>query len=1014
MSGLKEAEKLENQLKQLIESMPNDAPERAQQLSELAHLFGARFQDTGNPDDAESAVAHFQEAVNLTPKGHPKLADRLFWLAVALTDRYQIKGKLDDIDAAIQAHQAAVDITPADSPNFPMHVQGLGISMGNKYQTSGDPKDIKSAMQHFKQAVELTPEGHPDLAERLEGLAVVYSTLYKIRGDIGDLEAALFNHQQAVVQTPAGHPNLARCLQSLSMTLCHRYNRFGNLVDIESAIQNTRKALELIPEGNPEHPRLLWSLAMALTSRYQRLGEVGDLQSSLKHNQRAVDLTPEEHPELRIRLKALAFAYAMEFERSDDFEAFNAALRCYKTTLDLLHEDHPDLPECLQNLAVHHTLRYQRLHDQDNLEAALMYDKAAVARASDNTPEMARFLHSLAASYANRFKAFHDLHDLTAALQSYESAVEKTPKGHPELPRRLQSLALILSERFSIFLDPADLNSAFTHYRHSFAMTTSQPILSWNAALVWASLGKRYRPYECLLAYGSAFNILPDILWTGISHTGRQDASQKIDLAGVTSAAASACIELSDFRLAIEILEQGMATTFQQMLQLKTNINELPEADAAKLRQLSLVLYSGASENPQGIAIERNSLLEEIRSRSGFKYFLRPKPYTEICKAAQNGPVIVLNSNYDHCDAIVLLSPESNPHHVALSQVKVTQLEHQKLLLKDLLERCNVRSRESNSSRLFGSRETFTSKPSQQAFEDMLAWLWVNIVGPIFKTLESHNIVEGRIWWCPTGAFTGLPMHAAAASDQFIHSYTTSLGALIDGNSKLICSKSSVPTVCIVGVTHRSAGGQLDLPGVEQEIIGVSSIVGKPNVRVLSRKKATVEAVTKQIENCSWVHLACHGKQDLYDPPKSCLKLYNGTLELETILRLSLSNAEFVFLAACQTAMGDTGMVNESFHLGGGLVAAGFRGAVGTLWSILDADGPVVAEAFYTQLFGGGQKPQARHAAKALQVAVRKMRDGGVPYQRWVPFIHIGVALYQLLLSGWLEEEPDDWDPCDE
>jgi CHAT domain-containing protein len=46
---------------------------------------------------------------------------------------------------------------------------------------------------------------------------------------------------------------------------------------------------------------------------------------------------------------------------------------------------------------------------------------------------------------------------------------------------------------------------------------------------------------------------------------------------------------------------------------------------------------------------------------------------------------------------------------------------------------------------------------------------------------------------------------------------------------------------------------------------------------------------------------------------------------LETILRMPLQNAQFVFLAACQTAMGDTQLVNESFHLGGVFITAGFQ-----------------------------------------------------------------------------------------
>ncbi|KAJ7479447.1 CHAT domain-containing protein, partial [Mycena galericulata] len=149
--------------------------------------------------------------------------------------------------------------------------------------------------------------------------------------------------------------------------------------------------------------------------------------------------------------------------------------------------------------------------------------------------------------------------------------------------------------------------------------------------------------------------------------------------------------------------------------------------------------------------------------------------------------------------------------------------------------------------------------------------------------------------------------------------------------------------------------------------------------------------VKKQLNDCAYIHLACHGTQDLANPQKSCLQLYGGDLELGTILRMLLPNAEFVFLAACQTAKGDAELVNESFHLGGGFIAAGFQGAIATMWSMCDEDGPVVAETVYDHLFGSGQRPQASDAAKALQIAVRKLRDAGVPYERWVPFIHLGI-----------------------
>jgi CHAT domain-containing protein len=181
------------------------------------------------------------------------------------------------------------------------------------------------------------------------------------------------------------------------------------------------------------------------------------------------------------------------------------------------------------------------------------------------------------------------------------------------------------------------------------------------------------------------------------------------------------------------------------------------------------------------------------------------------------------------------------------------------------------------------------------------------------------------------------------------------------------------------------------LKGVKEEVKKIASIVKEPHVQCLVGEHATVDAVKAKLQDCPWVHLACHGCQNPVNPTKSYLQLYGGNLELDTILRMPLTNAQFVFLAACQTAMGDAGLVNESFHLSGGFIAAGFRSAIGTMWSMNDADGPTVAEMVYSHLFRDGQQPQASGAAEALQLAVNELKKRKVPYERWLPFIHIGI-----------------------
>jgi CHAT domain-containing protein len=237
----------------------------------------------------------------------------------------------------------------------------------------------------------------------------------------------------------------------------------------------------------------------------------------------------------------------------------------------------------------------------------------------------------------------------------------------------------------------------------------------------------------------------------------------------------------------------------------------------------------------------------------------------------------------------------------------------------------------------------------------------------------------------------GLPLHACPPADEFIHSYTPTLGSLAESYANLKNQFNSTVKVGIVGVTHTGLLQENFLPGVSREIKDILSVVPESNVDSLEGSQATVEAVKLQLQNCSWLHLACHGKQNLTEPIKSHLLLYGGSLDLETILQLSIPKAEVVFLAACQTAMGDSQLVNESFHLGGGLIAAGFKGAIGTMWSMNDQDGPRVAKVVYSHLFQDGRVPRASDAAKALHLAVRKLKKMNVAHERWIPFIHMGV-----------------------
>ena len=196
----------------------------------------------------------------------------------------------------------------------------------------------------------------------------------------------------------------------------------------------------------------------------------------------------------------------------------------------------------------------------------------------------------------------------------------------------------------------------------------------------------------------------------------------------------------------------------------------------------------------------------------------------------------------------------------------------------------------------------------------------------------------------------------------------------------------------ILAVAQTASTGQSALPKTKQEVELLRDIadLNGTSLTIVQDDGATVQRVINEMNTCSWIHLACHGIQGLDDPTKSAFILADGHLELAKIIKHPLPHAEFAFLSACQTATGDAKLAEEAVHLAAGMLLAGYRGVIATMWAILDKDGPVVARIVYDEMLREGNADYTR-GAYALHRAVEHLRLSGAPYMAWLPFIHMGM-----------------------
>ncbi|KAJ7618647.1 CHAT domain-containing protein [Roridomyces roridus] len=476
-------------------------------------------------------------------------------------------------------------------------------------------------------------------------------------------------------------------------------------------------------------------------------------------------------------------------------------------------------------------------------------------------------------------------------------------------------------------------------------------------------------------AYQVALDLLPELAWLGLPIPDRHHHLREVSL--VVRDAAACALEAKEPEKAVEWLEQGRAVIWGQMLNLRTPMDALMEQDPKRAHEL----------------LSLSSQLERLGMQSNTELQNSVHQSTPQSIAAQAHHVTKKRQKLiqEGLDDQVLHIPLEDPSQDLDSAVG-------RRLPKSLRELAG------RSIRLEGVREGDSTTENQ--FESILSALWLGIVKPVldglaFSTPQTAN--KPRIWWCLTGPLVFFPIHAAGiyggeskirskVSDYVISSYTPSVTALVEGYRRQSVSYKGLH---MLAVAQPAASGQRHIPGTKTEINHIKDLARAKGIHVITlhEDQATVAKVQKEMQKCQWAHFACHGVQDVATPTASGLLLAGDScLTLANIIQLPLPEADFAFLSACHTATGDEKFQEESVHLAAGMLLAGYRGLIATMWTIEDQDAPQVAKDVYEHLLQTSP-PDPIKAAEALHLAVEKLLEKSPKksFLDWVPYIHMGI-----------------------
>lgn len=995
--------------------VPEGGMQRAVVLSNLGSLLVERFEVAGQHGDLDEAVTALGEARDILVTHGQVLPGVSSNLGKALLHRCETTGNLADLDAALAEIASETRCTPEGDPDRAMYLSNLAAAYLMRVDISGELVDADQAVRAAREALAATRSDVLGRAGRIAGLSNALRVRFQYSRDSRDLDQAVTIAEAAADHADPRAQGSAGLLGCLATALYDRYVYAGDRTDARRALEWAQAAVKAAPAGHPDRPGQQSLLGLLLRVRYGSTHALADLDAAVEAGRGAVDDTPPGRAARAEYLSNLSYSLTLRFRRSGDRQDLDDALQAAEATVRAMRPGHPGRPKALSNLAAAYDARYQATSDQADLTEAIKVLTEAAQSTPAGHPDRAMYLSNLSIVLRTRATVSNSEDDLSAAIGAAHTAVSVSAEHGTDFAHYLFNLGDSLRARFLSSRDPQDAHEAIQALQQAAEMEIAASRTRTLAAHLQARTeADRGQWDHAVTAYQSALAHLHAWSWGGADHDDLLDAVSRT--AGIASDAAAAAIHTGQLDTAITLLEDGRGLLHAYVISLRHDRQVLHAVrpDLAerldRIRELldhpaSLPAGRYAPATPQGsasttaherhqLAREWDNLVTQVRREvPDMDDFLRA-PAVDLERAADAGPVVIVNTSRYRCDAILLTSSGTSL-----------------VPLPDLA----LGSAISQATRLLAALQAYRLSPrhashANHELTDILAWLWDTVVAPVSQALSlgGAGTERGRLprlWWCPTGPAQFLPLHAAAPAadatgettdtsilDQAISSYTPTLRALIDARSRPGINLESPMLAIAIPCTP----GMPELPNAEAETAGLARYF--PQITSLNDSDATRQRILTSLPAHPILHFAGHGSQDPFDPASSALYpqdyAESGPITFADIAQLRLRHAQLAFLSACETARGATRLPDEAVHIGGALHAAGYTHVIAAQWATNASISPDVAHDFYQRLTSyalSRQSASPEAAATALNDVVRDLRARYTANPTlWAQYIHIG------------------------
>ncbi|WP_290054926.1 CHAT domain-containing protein [Amycolatopsis solani] len=975
---------------------PPDDPWRYVYLNNLAQALGDRFDRTSNLEHLDESERAYRKALEEVPEADTHgLATIRSGLATILTHRYDHTGDPGDIATAIDLCR------PTAAMGEPRSSHELASLLGAWFDLEADPSVLSEAIAAAEHATRATDE---------PGLKVMaLTTLGELRTKAaialdqpGALDRAVAELTEAVRLTPSGSVHHLGRLTALTNTRHEQFRRTGDRALLEDVTARFTEILDRTPAGDVNLPGRETNLALALLDQFRYFGITSALDSASGHLHRARSLIPPHDPFRPMLLSILGSVYldtANGLAGKDERECVDEAIATLRQALSVATARFSTRGLLVNTLAV----ALRRHPDQVVRAEAEPCCRAWLATARPTDPGYDLVRSTLAAALLDRLRTAPDRPALEEA-EHLARALAIGPASDHRVPVTNQlTLAHLLKIRAEQFGTPAARAEAVS-VLHA---VVNAPMPPDERVRAYATLGELLAGHDwsgSCHVYATAVELLARMVPRTWRHADREHGLSRFF--ALASDAAAAALSADDPHLAVELLERGRGILLGEAHADPAALERLTARHpglAQRLREVDARISAlrASSESPvthaelllrRRLEAEESAVLAEIRAQPGFERFHQGPSCAELL-ARMPGPVVIVNACKHRADALLLADG-------VLTIVPLPRLRHEHLV--------------DQTARFLQHRDRFVLGPGLAAVDEatvdlrvrslhnILGWLWESVAAPVLGALGPRR----RVWWCPTGLVTLLPIHAAgryrrttddelpeAVLDYVVPSYVPTLRSLLapeapPGNQRVLA----------VGVGETP--GQVPLGAATGEARAAAAAL--QDSTLLLDAEATRPRLLAELPRHTWFHFAGHGWQDTYSFESACLVSHDhastGGLTFADLRAARPARAHLAYLSACQSASGRLVLPDEAVHLAGAMLAAGFDRVVAANWKVRDSVAKRVAELFYR--FIVDPVPTAGRAAEALHAAVQLTRkelardldgaDRDLAVLLWGAFAHFG------------------------